>query len=218
VRVIVDSLTNFIRELAATPFDEIAGLVGREDEELDRLAFPPGSADLTPATAEKTALLAQALARRPLLSLRAYPAYDPAADRDAIAARQVRLHVSLATSAAPTASAAQTQPDFDDPKVRAILDEFAGARLQESRRNAILNRFDDKDSAYYRTVFDALVANESVSETALRRLARFRATSVADALAGNGVDRGRVLLADEIETTTTDPGAIVIRLDAIRQP
>jgi hypothetical protein len=216
--VIVDSLTSFIRELAATPFDVLAVLVGRENEELGRLAFPPGSADLTPATAEKIALLTRALTRRPLLGLRTFPAYDPAADRDAIAARQVRLHVSLATSAAPSGLAAQTQLDFDDPKVRAILDEFAGARLRESRRNAILNRFDDKDSAYYRAVFDALIANEIVSETALRRLARFRATSVTDAFASNGIDEGRVLPADEIETTTTDPGAVVVRLEAVRQP
>lgn len=218
VPLIADSLTSFIRELAATPFDVLAVLVGRENEELGRLAFPPGSADLTPATAEKIALLAQALTRRPLLGLRTFPAYDPAADRDAIAARQVRLHVSLATSAAPSGLATQTQLDFDDPKVRAILDEFAGARLRESRRNAILNRFDDKESAYYRAVFDALIANEIVSETALRRLARFRATSVTDAFASNGVDEGRVLPADEIETTTTGPGAVVVRLEAVRQP
>ena len=214
---IVDSLTDYIIDLATTPFDVLAGLVGREDVDLGILVFPSGSAEITPAAAEKIALLSRALDQRPLLALRAYPAFDPAADRDAIASQQVQLHIKLATSASPSGLSTQTSLDFEDPKVRVILDEFAGARLPESRQRAISSQFEGKDIAYYRAVHDALVANEDVSETVLRRLARFRARSVIGALVENGVDEKRLLLADAIEKTRSDSSAIVLRLEALRR-
>lgn len=212
---IVDSLTNYCRDLAATPFNVLAVLVGREEEDLGRLAFPPGSAEITVATADKIKLLGRALSRRPLIALRARPAYDAVADRDAIAAQQVNLHIRLATVADSSASSAQTSIDFEDPKVRLILDEFAGARLPESRRLAISRRFGDKDVAYYRALHDALVGNEDVSETVLRRLARFRARSVFGALTESGVDKKRLLLDDAIETAPSDSDDVVVRLEAI---
>lgn len=215
--VIVDSLTDYINALAATPFDVLAGLVEREDADLGFLVFPAGSAEITPAAAEKIALLARALEQRPLLALRTYPTYDPTADRDAIAEQQVQLHIKLATSAGASGLFTQAPLDFEDPKVRLVLDEFAGARLPESRRLAISSRFEGNEVAYYQTLHDALVANEDVSETVLRRLARFRARSVVGALAENGVGETRLLLADAIETTSSDANAIVVRLEALRQ-
>jgi len=215
IRIVGDSVSDYIRDLAAMPFDVLAGIVGRPDEELDHLSFSPGSAEITPTTSNKITLLARALDQRPLLGVRARPAYDPVADRDAIAAQQVRLHVALAISAGPGQLAAHELPDFGDPKVRAVLDEFAGARLTESQRLAIANRRPDQDADYYRNVYEVLVANEPVSETTLRRLARFRATSVVDALADNGIDKHRLLIADAIDTAATAAEPISVQLEAI---
>ena len=215
IRIVGDSVTDYIRDLAAMPFDVLADLVGRPDEELDHFSFSPGSAEITPTTTNKITLLARALDQRPLLGVRACPAYDPVADRDAIAAQQVRLHIALAISAGPRELATHGLPDFDDPKVRAVLDEFAGARLAESQRLAIANRHPDQDADYYRIVYDVLVANEPVSETTLRRLARFRATSVVNALADNGIDKQRLLIADAIVTAATPAELISVQLEAV---
>jgi hypothetical protein len=127
------------------------------------------------------------------------------------------LHIKLATSAGASGLFTQTPLDFEDPKVRLVLDEFAGARLPESRRLAISSRLEGNEVAYYDALYDALVANEDVSETVLRRLARFRARSIVGALADNGVGKTRLLLADAIETTSSDANAIVVRLEALRQ-
>lgn len=213
LRIIVDGVRDYVTDLATTPFDTLASLVGRDDEDLGSFAFLPASAEITPATAHKISLLARALELRPLLGLRTRPAYHSVADRDAIAAEQVRLHVRLATSASPPGSATHTPLDFDDAKVRAILDEFAGARLKQAQRVAISNRFRDDDADYYRSVYDALVANENVSETVLRRLARFRARSIVGALANKGIDNERLLLADEIDAVVLGPDKIVVRLE-----
>ncbi len=215
IRIIGDGMSEYIRDLAATPFDVLARLVGHPEEELSGLSFSPGSAEITPPTTDKITLLARALSQRPLLAVRARPAYDPVADRDAIAARQVRLHIALATSAGPRDPATHAPPDFGNPKVREIIDEFAGERLAESQRLAISSSRLVHDADYYRMVYDALVANEPVSETALRRLARFRATSVINSLAANGVGKQRLLVADAIDTTTTDAEPISVQLEAV---
>ena len=215
VSAIADGLTDYIADLAAAPFDMLARLAGRQDEDLSSLAFPPGSAELTASTAEKIQSLTRALEQRPLLSLRVWPAYDPATDRDAIAEQQIRLHVILATSTNPRGAQAQTRLDFDDMKVREILDEFAATRLQESRRYAISGRFKDHGTSYYEAVYDALVDNEKVSDTALRRLARFRARSIIDVFTTNGVDGERLLFTDVIETRSSDRDAIVTLLEVL---
>lgn len=215
VAAIANSLDDYFSDLADTPFAVLAGVVGHEEQELGELAFPPGSAEITTVTAEKIGLLAQALGRRPLIALRARPAYDAAEDRNAIAAQQVNLHIKLATSTDSPASSTQSSFDFGDPKVRLILDEFAGARLSESRRLAISRRFESADLAYYEALYDALIRNEKVSETVLRRLARFRAGSVIRALAESGVEEKQLLLADAIEMTPSDSGGVIIRLEAL---
>jgi hypothetical protein len=91
-----------------------------------------------------------------------------------------------------------TPVDLDDPKVRSVLDEFAATRLPQSRLATITGRFPERDTAHFRAVFEALVANEEVARSTLDRLARYRARSVFDELVSLGTDRSRLRLADEI--------------------
>ena len=210
---LADQFTDYIRDVASRPFDVLRELVGQTDREFGSLPFAPGSAEITPATADRLALLARALERRPLLSLKVYPAFDPLADRNALAEAQVHLHVRLATSAGAHGLAADAPLDFDDPRVRAVLDEFAGERLRESD---LAPGPEAGGAAYYRAIYDALAANEDVSDLALDRLARFRARSIVDAFAGHGIGEQRVQLADNIETRAGETGPVVLRLEALR--
>jgi hypothetical protein len=142
------------------------------------------------------------LRQRPLLGLSVTPGYDAAADRHALANRQLRLHITLATSARPPGGAEVAPLDVGDARVRDILDEFAGTRLRSAQRQGIDARFPNKDDRYYEAVFEELVENEEVSESALQRLARYRARAVADALGRHGIDPSRLQVADEPEVTT----------------
>ena len=203
---------DYVNDVASRPFDVLSELVGQTDQEFGSLPFAPGSAEIVPPTADRLALLARALGQRPLLGLRVYPAFDPLADRNALAEAQVRLHIRLATSAGAHGLAADAPLDFDDPRVRAVLDEFAGERLGESDRASAPAA---GDAAYYRAIYDALAANEDVSDLALNRLARFRARSIVDAFASHGIGEQRVRLADDIETRTGESGPVVLRLEAL---
>ena len=209
---LADQFTDYIRDVASRPFDVLRELVGQTDREFGSLPFAPGSAEITPATADRLALLARALERRPLLSLKVYPAFDPLADRNALAEAQVHLHVRLATSAGAHGLAADAPLDFDDPRVRAVLDEFAGERLRDSD---LAPGPEAGGAAYYRAIYDALAANEDVSDLALDRLARFRARSIVDAFAGHGIGEARILLGDDIETRTGESEPVLLRLEAL---
>ncbi len=209
--VFADSFVAHLTDLAAAPFGVLNELAGAPDAVLDAVPFLPGSAEMAPTATNTLVLLADALGQRPRLELRVHPGYDPAADRNAIAAQQIKLHIALATSAGARDGRDAAVPDFADPKVRDILDEFSGARLSESQRRAIAGNGGDVTTTY-RDIYRALVANERVSETVLRRLASFRARSVIDALEREGIDRKRLRIADALDVTVTDDETVLLKV------
>lgn len=190
----------YIAELTAAPFDILAGLAGWQQGRLDCLGFATGSAEVSTDASAQLVAIAETLRQRPLLGLTVKPGYDAAADRRALANRQLRLHITLATSARPPGGTEVLPLDVGDARVRDILDEFASTRLRAAQRRTIDARFPDKGDRYYRAVFEALVRNEEVSEPALQRLARYRARAVSDALARLGIEPARLRVATEIES------------------
>jgi len=216
--VVARTFTDYIAALAETPFERLAELAGRPDLELDRFGFPPGSADVPDDSRGKLTALGRALELRPKLGLTVYPGFDPATDRHALATQQIRLHINLATAtdAAMPDRAAAKPVDFDDPKVRSVLDEFAATRLPQWQQAAIAERLPGRDAAFYRAVFTALVDNEEVARPALERLARYRARSIVQELVSAGSESSRIRLAETIDSTggvvrlevrPRDPGA-----------
>lgn len=196
------ALRRRIRALTDAPFDVLGRLVGMSGMRLADVAFEPGTAALSESALETLAALAEALGARPKLGLRVPGTFHPSLDRDALAAQQIELHVLLAT-AGPTARARPAPIDFASPRAHDVLDEFAGERLPAARIQAIAARFAEslaEDAApglrapYYRGLFDALAANETIEPQALRRLARFRAQAVADTLARRGIATERIAI------------------------
>jgi hypothetical protein len=181
----------------------LAALVGADAGSLQAVEFFPGDAAPSPGGAAALSALAEALGSRPKISAAAAGGFDPEVDRLALAARQVELHVLLAT--AGPAHRARPQPvDFASPRAQDVLDEFAGERLPTAEVAAIASRFDTRDTApdspvrvsYYRAIFEALTANERIPDSALLRLGRFRAQAIGTALADGGVNPQRIAIGD----------------------
>lgn len=214
--VLSNALADFVTEIAERPFEHLAGLIGRPDIDLGKLAFPAGSPEVTGGTAAKLAMLDALLSQRPRLSLIVHPGYDPVTDREALARQQVGLHVNLATSSGTPGRPDHPAIDFSDRKVHTVLDEFAENRLPQSLQEAIRSRHAARDAAYYRDVFEVLVDNEDVARTALNRLARYRAQTVVRGVAQSGDNDGRVRQADVIETVEPGDAGGAVRLDVER--
>jgi outer membrane protein OmpA-like peptidoglycan-associated protein len=196
------ALRNRIDTLAASPFDVLGLVAGRSGPSLRHLGFQPGIAALSESASDALAALAEVLRSRPRLNVGIHGNFDPSLDRDALAAQQVELHVLLAT-AGPAFRARPERVDFASPRARDILDEFAGERLAPGRLAALASRFSaasgpeaspGQRDAYYRALFEALAAEEPIEPASLQRLARFRAQSVLDALAAQGLAPERMAL------------------------
>ncbi len=212
------AVTDVIDDLAVAPFAALAAVVKQEERNLARVDFVPGSAALSEIAAENLPFLAEALLQRPRVGVAVSGRYDPVRDRDVLARGQVRLHIALATSAGPTDAATKAPLDVEDPKVIDILDEFATTRLRAEELAALKMRFPDSGTEFYTAVFDALVANETVSQTALKALARFRARSIIDVLAQAGVDRERLNFGPEAEARDEDSEIVSVDLQIVVAP
>lgn len=200
-RAFGDAFDEFVTEITDDPFMVLGELVGWSEPGLGHVAFESGSAALTASTVDQLAILGTALEQRPGLGLIVTGRYDRVTDRDALARQQMRLHVALASSAGPPGMAAVTPLNLSDPKVISILDEFASTRLRPDTLAAIQARFPERGEPFYDSVFESLVANEAVSATALRALARYRAQSIVNQLVAAGIDSGRLRIG-------TEPGAV----------
>ncbi|MBN1237314.1 MAG: DUF748 domain-containing protein [Gammaproteobacteria bacterium] len=213
------ALEEAVLDVTAEPFDVLAALVDGEAASLRAVSFEPGVAEPRDAAAAKFAALAAALERRPRLGLLVAGRADPELDRDALATQQIELHVTLAT-AGPTLVARPTPVDFTSPRAWDVLDEFAAERLGAERLETVASYFErdtngrvvegDKP-AYYRTLFDELVANESIPEAALIRLGRYRARAIVDALTRLGIaperlETGRAVLVESVDTAGVGAG------------
>lgn len=199
-----------IAAVTDTPFGALAPIIGTTTA--SAVPFLPGDAALTDSALAAIRQLADALNARPRLGLRVLGGYDPTADRNALARQQIELHVQLAT-AGPADQARPAPVDFDSARARDVLDEFAGERLPAEQVAELRNRYTCEgalaevcERAFYESIFDALVANEEITPTALNRLGRFRALSVIDALRQRGIADERLALATGSDVVDTPFG------------
>ena len=219
-----------LEDIAADPHVALGALVDRTGTALQAIEFAPGAASLSALGSESIAALGAALALRPKIGVAVAGRYDPAVDRRALAARQVELHVLLATAGPSGVSgrgerANAGQIDFAAPLAQDVLAEFARERLSAETVATLRSLFNldagapaDAPArvAYYRALFDALVAAESIADAALVRLGRYRARTIADALAAQGIAAQRITVMDT--TMPVDGGAAPVRVPIVLTP
>ncbi len=191
-RALLASLTGAVAAFTARPFKLLAPLAGMP-ELPQEIAFAPGEVAPDAAAGPVLSALVTVLRQRPRLRIDIAGGFDSESDRRMLAARQVRLHVALATRTERRFDAEPAPIDIADAKVRDVLDEFGSARLGAERLAALRAAHGEDD--YYAALIAALEANEAVADSALDTLASYRARAVRRALlnAGIGAERVRVL-------------------------
>jgi hypothetical protein len=93
--VVWKAIGNLLGRIVTAPFRALASLfgAGKNAEELGSIAFDPGGARLAPPQRQKLQTVAEALAKRPELTLTVKPSYAPQADREALQSAAVRREV-----------------------------------------------------------------------------------------------------------------------------
>jgi hypothetical protein len=134
--IVWKALTNVLTRVATAPFRALGALFGGGDEQTAKVVFDAGEADLLPPEREKVKTLAQAVAKRPRLSLAVHAAYDPQADGLALKDRNLRraLAAQMGRAVAPDDDAVPVSTA--DPTVRAAIEalyvkRFGAPALQQ---------------------------------------------------------------------------------------
>jgi hypothetical protein len=228
--LIREAIGNTLRRIVTAPFRFIAGIFGGGgDEDLQSVAFNPGSARLAPSEREQLQKVAEALKARQQLKLVVHGAYDP--QRDARALREQLLRRDLA---AALGIKLETDEDFgpvalDSPDTQRALEKMMTARAgddaverfaaeyakktgKEVRRvNPLLAAFrrgrGDRD--FYEALFDRLVQTQPLPDTLLSDLAAQRARSIAEFMAKTGIDATRIATGktQTVEDSSKPPAA-----------
>jgi len=211
--LISEGFVNLVQDLTRTPFNTLGKLNGVSPPHLERIIFMPGDTALPMAAKRKLGILASALRQRPGLGLKLNGRFDTVIDKQALARKQVGLHIALASSAGPPGRETPNSIDFDDSKVISVLDEFAGKRLSAAELETLRANHPQRETAFYTAVFEALVNNEAVSRTKLKALARYRTQSIVNQLKAAGVDPQRLQIGKEIETARVRARVVLVTLE-----
>jgi hypothetical protein len=182
-RVLLDTLVNLITKVAASPFAAIGNLVGDGGEDLQHIAFDPGSAELTDADRAKLKALEKALNERPALRLEVMGRADPALDGQAIALQKVETAV-LARYEKTSRKASQAPPS--EARTLELLNELyiqqfgkQPMKREETAGGKSVERVMSGDE-----VKAELAAKQEVTEVELRQLAQSRAREIRTFLVG----------------------------------
>lgn len=212
-----------LTQLSALPFAGLAKALNVSNQNLHEIRFAPGSAALNVASTETLADLAGILLQRPGLGIAVAGAYDPLLDKQALQAEQVRTHIALAMAADLAFRTGAEPPDFNEPIVQSVIDEFARRRVPPNVMREFADQFGHADAdqgvlpegdvtAYYSSLFELLVDHAEIPQGAMNTLARYRAQAVIDALEDAGVLRERLEAAAQADRSEAPVDGIPLPL------
>jgi hypothetical protein len=140
-KIIWKAIVNVITKIVTAPFRALGKLLGGGAEQLENLAFDPGSARLSPPERETLKNLAQALEKRPKLALQVQGTWDPEADRRALQESRVRAAVAGAMGIKlPEGEAAPPVP-MTNPKAQESIEATYAERLGKDGLKAFKARY-----------------------------------------------------------------------------
>lgn len=210
--VIRQALINLITRVASSPFSLLASLVGMDDEELDAIAFNPGSTDITPPDRERIDKLAAALHERPELGLDITGTYHP--DSDGVALREqaalARIREHLAATGEDDSGVA-LHDAAAQRAMQALAGSLPGMPDADHLRALYLEPRRDHASPFNQAAWRLALTRhfltaQPVTAATLQELGMARATVVAGRLQGAGT----TAVATDDAATTEDGDAAPI--------
>lgn len=202
--IIWKAIFNVIEKVVTAPFRAIGKLLGISAEQLEAISFDPGTASLLPPEQEKLKSVADALAKRPALTLQVVPAYDPAADKAALQELITRRDVAaeLGMKLAPNEPVGPL--DLANVKVQTAIGNLLKDRSGQKRSLKLVDSVKDyfrktspEDLPVYAAQLEKLKATAKVGDAELAALAAARGQAVrAYLLSAGKLDAARVSLGE----------------------
>ncbi|MBW2573446.1 MAG: DUF748 domain-containing protein, partial [Deltaproteobacteria bacterium] len=237
--VIWQALVKLITKAVTAPFRALGGLFGDKSEQMDAIAFDPGSARLLPPEQEKLKEVSEALKKRPQLRLVVEGRFDPNVDAEALRTEGARralaeqMGVKLAPDEKPGLIA------FDSAKTQRALgkllemrsgdtaiadfktqhEKTTGKKAKQANFAMAFVGWASSDSAFYEAMFEELVKHEPLADNDLQDLAQRRGEAIIQALkTTGGLDAARVSAGSPgpVEKASTATVNTKLTLDAIK--
>ena len=210
-KVVISTLLNLLTKIVASPFTLMGKLIpgGGAEEDLQFIAFQPGSAIVPDVELIKFEALAKGLEERPGLRLEIAGTSDPVLDRAAISARKLKEQLIVMRQRERGKTSAKAEELSGEDEARLITELY---EKQQEQLEKFMQPNPTGAAPKPPTVEDMkqrLVAAIPVDESELRALARQRAEHVRDELIEIGkLAEERVFL---LETDLTASGNQQIR-------
>ncbi|MCP9469448.1 MAG: DUF748 domain-containing protein [Nitrospira sp.] len=196
-KVVISTLLNLLGKIAASPFTLLGKLLpGGSEEDLQFIAFAPGSTALTPEETAKLEALETALNERAGLLLDIKGTFDSVADREAVRERKLRERL-LAMKRQEFGSIGKEEELSAEDEQRLVAKWFTKLPLQEANQSAERAKTEGRPAPTFEEMRQRVMAEIPVTDAELESLARQRADVVRNRLLESGkLGIERVFLTD----------------------
>jgi len=238
-RVIWQALIKLITKAVTAPFRALGGLFSDKSEQMDAIAFDPGSARLLPPEQEKLKEVSEALKKRPQLRLVVEGRFDPKVDGKALRTESVRRALDEQMGVKRTPEEEPGPIAFDSAKTQRALEKLLEMRSRDTAIADFKAQYEkatgkkakrtnfamafigwaSSDTAFYQAMFEELVKLEPLTDNDLKALALRRAEGIIKELkTTDGLDDTRVTAGSPgpTEKASTETVNTKLTLDVIK--
>lgn len=196
-KVVISTLLNVLGKIAASPFTLLGKLLPDGDgDDLQFIAFAPGSTALTPEETAKLEALETALVERVGLLLDIKGTFDAVLDREAVRARKLKERL-LAMKRQEFGSTGKEEELSPEDEQRLVAKWFAKLPSQQTNQQADQAKAEGQQAPTFEEMTQRLMAEILVTDAELESLARQRAEVVRNRLVESGrLGIERVFLTD----------------------
>jgi len=203
-KVVISTLLNLLTKIVASPFTLMGKLIpgGVNEEDLQFIAFQPGSATVLNGELKKLEALAQGLEERPGLRLDITGTADPALDRAAIRARKLKEQLIAMRQRERGQSSPKSDELSSEDESRLVTELHEKQRAQIEKAGPLQSTDAVQKPPTVMEMKQRLAGAIPVDELELRALASQRAEQVRDHLIEGGT-----LAEERVFLLETDPTA-----------
>lgn len=219
--VVGKALFNLLTKIVTSPFALLGNLVGAEADELEYLAFMPGSAELAPPELEKLSKIAEALSLRPVLILQVGGIFDRNSDGDKLKEDAfdeiVEARIAALADDNDVMYAEQRFAVVEQLFEESGIAESPSLTLAEVRRTHTSVAEDGPEQfdslAYTEALRIQLIENQALSDEAILALANRRAELVRQALlTASPALASRITMDSSAAVKENDDGTLRMRV------
>ena len=210
-KVVISTLLNVLTKIVASPFALMGKLVpGGDDEDLQFIEFPPGSATVIDEELKKFETLVKGLEERPGLRLEITGAADPVRDRNMLGLQKLKSQLRIRWQQRKGVKETDLPIAEEERAIRELFDQQRGQQPVAAPTEGAQA---DSKPLTVEDMRQQLVAAIPVPDSDLRFLAQQRAEQMRGQLAGDGKLADERVFVTEVDLTASDRDKVRSRLN-----